>query len=310
MPSLKPVSRGGRRQTSARGTAPAPEFPRRDRDICVNRHIVADRIDTPHTMVPAVLHRTLLGKTLPHSEDGASEDVHAPPTDSILSKALRALALTFDLHGGIYVHFGHIAQGICGGKYKPARFVASSASDRRFFLEDSALSRDPVTQRALAAHTPFAWSSVPAGDADDTQRWLCARLKGRAIHGGIAIPVQDYAAGPAFISLYSTFSGEAEALIAARRGPELAYAAASFHEIAKTALSASAGEGDARALTLREMQCLRLAALGQTVNDSAEALRLTPRTVEFHLKNAADKLGASNKLRAVALAVSRRLIEP
>jgi LuxR family transcriptional activator of conjugal transfer of Ti plasmids len=106
------------------------------------------------------------------------------------------------------------------------------------------------------------------------------------------------------ICLFSAYQGEAEALIAAR-GPELAYAAAAFHQQAKARLQPLTHEG---VLTAREIDCMRLAAQGCTADETAAALDVTRRTVEFHLKNAADKMGAANKVRAVALAVARGMI--
>jgi DNA-binding CsgD family transcriptional regulator len=61
-------------------------------------------------------------------------------------------------------------------------------------------------------------------------------------------------------------------------------------------------------LTVRETECIRLAALGLTTLESARELGLAPRTVEFHLTNAMRKLGAPNKIRAVVIAVQQNLI--
>jgi LuxR family transcriptional activator of conjugal transfer of Ti plasmids len=239
--------------------------------------------------------------------DWKAGGVEAPALRA-LEEALRELAWGFGLQGGHYVHLGHAVRDVrkdC--TLAPSRFIATSVSDRRLYLDEGGLAIDPTARRAAGAHTPFAWWTAAEDGAADSRRWLAGRLKGRGVHGGVAAPVQDYAAGPAYVSLYSAYSGEAEQLVAAR-GPELAYAAAAFHEQAKSRLSPAGAQTAAAALTAREMDCLRLAALGHTVTETAEALQVTPRTVEFHLKNAADKFGASNKLRAVALAVSRGLI--
>ena len=62
-------------------------------------------------------------------------------------------------------------------------------------------------------------------------------------------------------------------------------------------------------LTAREIQCVRFAAQGLTIAETAAAMTIAERTVEFHLGNAMRKLGASNKLRAVVIALQHRLIE-
>ncbi|MDG2527278.1 response regulator transcription factor [Caulobacter endophyticus] len=63
------------------------------------------------------------------------------------------------------------------------------------------------------------------------------------------------------------------------------------------------------ALTAREIECIRFAAQGLTTGETAQCISVTERTVEFHLGNATRKLGASNKLRAVVIALQLRLIE-
>jgi LuxR family transcriptional activator of conjugal transfer of Ti plasmids len=222
-----------------------------------------------------------------------------------LQEALCDLARRFELQGGCYVHLGHAVRTLDEGTAPMvARFVATSISDKRLYLEEGGLACDPVARAIATVHIPFAWSSAPGPAASDGQRRLAARLKGRGVTGGVAAPIQDYAAGPAYVSLYSAYGGEAEALIA-DQGPQLAFAAAAFHQQAKALLPSLTHTG---ALTLREMECLRLAALGHTAPETADVLEVTSRTVEFHLRNAAEKLGATNKVRAVALAVSRGMI--
>lgn len=256
---------------------------------------------------PVRARRFVAPHASPAKRKGCSASLVGPAAAEQLARdRLHALALRFGMQGGFYVHFGHGLHGV--GLAKPVRFVATSVADKRFYLEDGGLGSDPAMPRAATALTPFAWTTGVTGTASDTQRWLAVRHKGRGICGGIAVPVQDYAAGPACLNLFSAFSGEVENLIAVR-GPELLYAAASFHEDMKHVLAAPSA-GARQALTAREIECLRLAALGWSGNETAEALGLTPRTVEFHLKNAADKFGAPNKLRAVALAVAQGLIAP
>lgn len=63
-------------------------------------------------------------------------------------------------------------------------------------------------------------------------------------------------------------------------------------------------------LTVREIECIRWAALGMTTLETARELGVAERTVEFHLTNAMRKLGAANKVRAVVIAVQRNLISP
>jgi DNA-binding CsgD family transcriptional regulator len=231
-----------------------------------------------------------------------------PKRASALEAALHALVRDLGFQGGLYVHLGHALRPAGGAVVcTPVRFVATAVSDRRLYVEEGALACDPVMDRAARAHTPFAWTSAITPDLTPAQKQLHTRLRGRGIYAGVAAPVQDYAAGPAYLSLYSVFGDEAERL-ARENGPELAYAAAEFHERAKAQLPAFSEDADRHALTPREIECMRLAAIGWTSAQSGTALHLATRTVEFHLQNAASKLGAPNRVCAVAMAVSQGLI--
>ncbi len=136
--------------------------------------------------------------------------------------------------------------------------------------------------------------------------WLDSE-RARGIGAGIALPVQDYLAGPAYLSLFGVDEAQAVRLLE-ERAPELAFTAAQFHALAKILLPIADASNAPPPLTHREIECLRLAAIGWTVSASATALGIAGRTVEFHLGNAVGKLSAVNKIHAVAIATSGRLI--
>jgi DNA-binding NarL/FixJ family response regulator len=62
------------------------------------------------------------------------------------------------------------------------------------------------------------------------------------------------------------------------------------------------------ALTNRELQVLRLAAMGMQNREIAEALNITLETVKVHIKNVLSKLGAKDRTEAFALAARRGII--
>ena len=64
----------------------------------------------------------------------------------------------------------------------------------------------------------------------------------------------------------------------------------------------------AAALTRREIEVLRLVAQGARTKAVAERLRLSPATVRNHVQNILGKLGAHNRLEAVAYATRHRLL--
>jgi len=66
------------------------------------------------------------------------------------------------------------------------------------------------------------------------------------------------------------------------------------------------GEED---LTPREVEVLRYAANGNRNRDIAEKLFISEETVKVHIKHVMEKLGASDRTQAVAVALSRGIIQ-
>ena len=63
-------------------------------------------------------------------------------------------------------------------------------------------------------------------------------------------------------------------------------------------------------LNEREVETLTWAARGKTSSEIAQILGLSKRTVDFHIDNAREKLGASTRVEAAIKAATSRLIEP
>lgn len=62
------------------------------------------------------------------------------------------------------------------------------------------------------------------------------------------------------------------------------------------------------ALTEREREVLRWAAVGKTTTEVARILTVSENTIKFHIKNATQKLGTANKTAAVVKAVLMGLL--
>jgi len=62
-------------------------------------------------------------------------------------------------------------------------------------------------------------------------------------------------------------------------------------------------------LSPREIEILNWLKSGKTNSDIANILKISERTVEFHVKNITKKLNANNRIHAVAVAIGQGLIE-
>jgi LuxR family transcriptional regulator, activator of conjugal transfer of Ti plasmids len=212
--------------------------------------------------------------------------------------------------GGAGCHYVHVGHSLVDPDHRdrewPARFLSTRAWEGG---RDAAawLVHDPVATQIRGAFAPFAWSTRASTEHSLAEQAWLASERAQGVAGGIAVPVQDYSAGPAYLSFFGIDPAQGARLVE-QHAPELAYLGLRFHDQAKRLLTLSVRAHVQNALTGREIDCLRLAALGRTVAETGQALGITARTVEFHLKNASEKLGAASKVRAVAIAVSRGLI--
>jgi len=65
-----------------------------------------------------------------------------------------------------------------------------------------------------------------------------------------------------------------------------------------------------RALSEREVEVLKLVAIGKTNRDIGELLSISPRTAQKHVMNVYDKLGVSSRAGAALFAAEHGLLEP
>lgn len=172
---------------------------------------------------------------------------------------------------------------------------------------------DPILASALRASKPFHWNDVVNRaklSAEQIQfMGACRELK---VHSGIAFPFH----GPnQRLEIMSISRQSADAAATApitllhavslqtwNRYQELTDEQAFADEIMMS-------KQNEIVLTQRETDVLNWCKDGKTRPEIAKILSISAKTVEFHLKNCMDKLGASNQVSAVVIALQRRLID-
>jgi DNA-binding CsgD family transcriptional regulator len=228
----------------------------------------------------------------------------AGPLD-VLRTDLAELARLHGFSGGFYMHIGHrrpiseIQAELPPLRQEPRQLVSTGGLDETLYRRRGYLDLDPLAARAARGFTPFAWTLEEFAD-DAKARPVLRSLDAWGVRSGVIAPIQDYAGGPAFVTL---FRGVAKAELAEPAAAALLLAAARLHATAR-----SAPDAQAKGLSQRELEVLRLAALGHTEQEAAATLALSRRGVQFHLARAGEKLDAPNKTAAVARAVSAGLI--
>lgn len=213
-----------------------------------------------------------------------------------LRERLVGLAQARGFAGAVYMQLGH---GLASATAAAPRFLAATPGfDAERYVRRGFLALDPLAGRARVSHAPFAWRLPDLQPVDAGQARYLTVMSDWGMREGIVAPVQDYAYGPSLLNLYGPCG------LAPDHGA-LMLEAAQVHMAARSLPAASAPEA---LLNAREIEVLRLAAIGWTEQETALSLSLSRRGVQFHLAHAVEKLGAANKTAAVAMAVSAGLI--
>ncbi|GJE58123.1 helix-turn-helix transcriptional regulator [Methylobacterium trifolii] len=171
---------------------------------------------------------------------------------------------------------------------------------RKRYFERDYLRIDPVAHQVKRTTEPFLWSEAPYS-ADDT---ASARVMNEAtefsLTQGFCVPIHHMNGLGGGVSFGAKHLDLSEAAKAALHLVSM-YA----YQRAET-LIREAGNAPARKspkLSAREVECLKWTAAGKTSWEASEILSTSQRTIEFHLKNAARKLDAVNRVQCVAEAI-------
>jgi LuxR family transcriptional regulator len=165
---------------------------------------------------------------------------------------------------------------------------------------------DPTVQHAKANASFLVWSpSLFEHEASDT---LARDARDMGFNHGWTQPLRDTSGRFGALTL-SRGEGAITAEELAEKLAMMQWLALVAHGMLFRTLLARQQNELIIQLTEREIEMLHLAASGKTSGDMAKALGLSERTVNFHMSNAIQKLGAENKTQAAVLAMQMGLLE-
>jgi LuxR family quorum sensing-dependent transcriptional regulator len=163
---------------------------------------------------------------------------------------------------------------------------------------------DPVMRMSRQSIYPFEWSEAPF---DPVSEPGAAEVMNRAMDFGMSrgfiVPIHGLHGYQAMVSL-----GGVHLDLNSRSRPALHLMAMYGFERIRHLLDST--PAPAVRLTGREREAINWAAMGKSAWEIGEILHITQRTAEEHLATAARKLGAVNRTHAVAIAISRNIINP
>lgn len=196
---------------------------------------------------------------------------------------------------------------------RPYQFILNGFPDgwRTRYLEQNYQEIDPVFHHCITKKltTPIRWNNQVEKEHKEAAMWNESRDFGLltgisfAVHGGhgdaAVLSLTTDSDSPAVRQQIMQVMGQAQLL------------ACYLHEaVQRVVLSKGPLPLAKMELTCREKECLLWAAEGKTGSEIADILKISERTVTFHLQNASQKMGASNRQHAISRAISTGLIVP
>jgi DNA-binding CsgD family transcriptional regulator len=191
-------------------------------------------------------------------------------------------------------------------------YLTWSAELVAIYDEKSLIEVDPRIHDVLQTVVPVVWEQATyRGRSVEVDDFLDV-LQRFGIASGIVCPIRDMHGRTAMLSLSSAVAAPDEirrAMIAQALGSVMLFGLY-FHELFVRAVINELVPAHLQGAKLspRERECLVMAAHGLSGEDIAERLAISPRTVQNHFDSIRSKLGAINRLEAVAIAISRGLI--
>lgn len=132
-----------------------------------------------------------------------------------------------------------------------------------------------------------------------------------SMHANVAYVAEALDSGAAaYVLKKSTAAALAAAIRAAQRGEQFLSAPVSYAAVEQHRRQAEHRLDPYHTLTRREREVLHLVAEGHTSAEIASRLSLSPRTVEMHRRNLAQKLGLSGQAALVRYSLKRGLGPP
>lgn len=196
----------------------------------------------------------------------------------------------------------------------PDEYVSRYLNERYFEI-------DPVLQLARDSLTPIAFKDIEdSAQLSERQKELMAARRNAGLYRELCCPVHG-AGGQVFAVCFARDGPEEwdRAYFSALQVLAMHFYYAFYRRIqasskpaARTGLAESTAVAtiETPSLTQRERECLLWTARGKSASTISVILGLSENTINFYVKNAMKKLGTTNRVIAVVLAVRSGLIQP
>jgi len=199
--------------------------------------------------------------------------------------------------------------------FEPSIVIANGYPEawRNHYAERNYIASDPVVLHCVSRSDPLVWEDIwKSIDEGSKEYEFMSEACEYGLCSGVSFSIHSPKTTFGIFSLASALSFEAtreKIELVLPRGQ--AFGTQIHNAISNIPQSDSDFENIKQVhLTEREQQCLAFAAEGETSSTMASRLNVSESTIIFHLQNATKKLGATNRIQAVAQAITKGILKP
>ena len=182
----------------------------------------------------------------------------------------------------------------------------------RIYDENALIEVDPRVQVILQSVTPQLWTQATYRGRSAAVDAFLDIMQSYGIASGVVCPIRDLRGRTALLSLSSGLRCNDEVrhkMIVESLGDIMLFGLY-FHELFVRGIANDtvAAHLHGQKLSARERECLVMAARGLSGEDVAQRLTISLRTVQHHFDSIRGKLGAANRMEAVAIGLQTGII--
>jgi len=171
------------------------------------------------------------------------------------------------------------------------------------YARENYVAIDPTVAHGLRSVQPLVWNE----SLFELNRPFWEEAKAHGIQVGWAQSTYDARGVASMLTLARSEEALTRAELA-QNELRMSWLVQAAHEAMATLQAARRAPEPEITLTAREIEVLRWTADGKTSSEVGEIMNISERTVNFHVNNALEKLGAANKTAGVVKAAMLRLL--
>jgi LuxR family transcriptional activator of bioluminescence operon len=177
------------------------------------------------------------------------------------------------------------------------------------YVEETYADADPVIRDCLVTRLPIHWTEAYRANARSAQETrMMEDAWENGLRRGLTIPIHGPRGELGIFSLNSQLGDKEFLRVTNETKFDAQVIAYHFHDAVQRTLKAAHNVPLPIPLTEREVEILRWTAAGKTAWEIGGILKISERTVNFHIQNVMEKFGVHNKTHAAAKAMGMGLL--